>query len=168
MTTENETWNAKALRLLTWAKTNADADIKGLTEDQPAWGAASALLAALDAFLAARPPTVEPIKLALKAEAKVGIPNSYSSATAEVFLSGLTADHTDEDIERLMGRGRVAYDKMVAKLKEDVAAVCGVAVESPPPPPLYCGMIRNYPPGDTGPCNLRRGHEGDHDWAGRR
>lgn len=63
----------------------------------------------------------EPLKLALNLEHKMGLPD-FSSVAASMHISGITADHTDDEIAALVERGRVAWGVMGPKVTAQVRA----------------------------------------------
>jgi hypothetical protein len=57
--------------------------------------------------------------LSVSVEMKVNLGN-YNSAAAFVSMTGVTAETTEEEMDRLLSNGRVAWDKLRADLAEKV------------------------------------------------
>jgi hypothetical protein len=57
--------------------------------------------------------------LSVSVEMKVNLGN-YSSASAFVSMSGVTTETTEEQMDRLLSNGRVAWEKLRADLAEKV------------------------------------------------
>lgn len=60
--------------------------------------------------------------LSISLSQKVNLGN-YQSADAFVSVRGVTEDTTDEDLERLMGRGKLAWNKLAGALTEEVRRI---------------------------------------------
>lgn len=59
-------------------------------------------------------------KVAVGIEMKVNLGN-YESAQASLHLSGLHADATVEEIDELLDAGKLAYSRMVERLRAQIA-----------------------------------------------
>lgn len=75
-------------------------------------------LAGLEAKASPKP---DPLKLSLNLEHKMGLPD-FSSVAASMHISGITADHTEDEIAALVERGRVAWGVMGPKVTAQVRA----------------------------------------------
>ena len=73
---------------------------------------------ALDIVPATR---IEPT-LSISVDMKVNL-GDYNSAGAFVSMSGVTADTTPEEMDRVLANGKVAWDKLRADLSAKVAAI---------------------------------------------
>jgi len=54
-------------------------------------------------------------KIGVSLEYKMGLPD-YSNATVSIMVNGITEAHTDEDIERLVARGKFVYERMAERI----------------------------------------------------
>lgn len=61
-------------------------------------------------------------RITVSIDRKIGLPD-YGSASCGIILSRLRPDVTPEEIEELLATGRLAYDAMVEKLKEDIVEI---------------------------------------------
>ena len=66
-------------------------------------------------------PKQEPT-LSISVEMKINLGN-YNSASAFVSMSGLTAETTEDDMDRLLSNGRVAWEKLRADLSAKVTEI---------------------------------------------
>lgn len=55
-------------------------------------------------------------KLTIKLEARVQ-PAQYESAICSLLVTDIYEDTTDDELDRLMGVGKIAYDRMVPHLQ---------------------------------------------------
>ena len=58
-------------------------------------------------------------RITVSIDRKIGLPD-YGSASCGIILSRLRPDVTPEEIEELLATGRLAYDAMVEKLREEI------------------------------------------------
>jgi hypothetical protein len=63
-----------------------------------------------------------PLSLSISVEQKLNLGN-YNSAGVFVSMSGVTAETTEDEMNRLLANGRLAWDKLRADLATKVAEI---------------------------------------------